>query len=1449
MHTRDPVPLDRNFSAIFRSESDSHEHKALAAWGLHTLKQWPEIDEGHRSVILGEAGAGKTYEMHVRAKYMEGQGRASFLIRLEDISEDFEQALEVGCAESFENWLGSHREAWFYLDSVDEARLSNPRDFEKAIRRFSQRIRGAQMRAHVCISSRPYAWRAKSDRDLIERYLPFNKLRTERKGDTSEPVGQVTQVTQSESALQVYWLCPLEEDQIRHFAVHRSTPEVDRLIEELKRLNLLELAGRPFDLEGVLAKWNSDRELGGRRKLLRHNIEARLRESDPDRDSRQPLSLDKAREGARLLAAAVTLTGDAGIRVPDNPHAKTGIDAPLVLAEWDSDDIETLLQRAVFDGVIYGAVRMRHREEREMLAAEWFLELLQKGNSRHAIEALIFRDQYGHQIIAPRLRPILPWLMLDDKNIRNRALAIHPEIALEGGDPAQLPFQERKKILVDIVKQIVSEEEKGTVHHNNAIALIAQSDLTEETLSLIDQHADHDDAIFFLGRLVWQGEMKDCVPRFLDIAGDPARGIYARIAATRAVMTCGTIRQQHTLWNSLLTAEAELPRRLFAGLVQDAPADATSVALLLSSIDKLTPYQRYESTGLTRALRGFTDRLPHPTSTVTSQPLAELARGFATMLDRPPFVDRHHCRISKDFSWLLSPAIQAVERLVSAHSEAAMQDHGIAIMLKRPAGRSWQVGGVDDYQDSLGELIPASPELNDILFWRCVEEERRRIEKDGRQLDNVLQVQWRQPYWSFAVDALPRVLDWVKARELEDDRLVALSLAIRIYAEGGRHANTLTKLQETVAGDAALEARLDRLRHPTVSEHQRKLQEENLEYKQKLEQQNSEQEQVKADWIARLKANPDRVRNPPGIEPGGFSNDQCWLFREVEGNGQRSSRGEGAAWESLIDEFGIDVARAYRDAAMSHWRHYKPGLRSENPAIQPEGSSGRVISYSLLFAMAGLEIEAQEVKDFPEHLSESEVRHALRYITLELNGFPSWLEAMYRTYPQAVIDAIQSELFWELANTQPGQHLHHILDDLNVYAPWLHTAIAGPLLDRMRAYDVPSCDALGGCFSIMRGSNVKPTELATVAQSKVAAGQPDDHLPYWYALWVDSKPNTGIPAVAHWLDSLGSSEESSHAAQLFISILMGTTRGRSSGPHNENFRTAKHLKALYVLMHRHIRSEEDTDRASGRVYTPELRDNAQDARNALFRFLSEIPGKAAYVAIEELVEDHPDPDTRPWMARHAFERAEQDGDIEPWTEEQVHEFGSRLTLTPSTHRQLYDLTLDRLTDLRNWIEQGTDSPFQTWQRAKSESELRNLVAGWLNQNWGNSLTAAQEPALANNQRMDIWLQSENVQSPVPIELKVLDKNWSGPKLCERLRNQLAGDYLKHEREGCGVMLLAWLGSSDRRRWRINGSLVEISGLRKALKNYWAGISNNFPNVAAIEIILIDMTIRANKSQT
>ena len=143
----------------------------------------------------------------------------------------------------------------------------------------------AEQRVRIFISSRPYAWRARSDRELVERYLPFAKPKSENAGDrdvVSEEV-DVDELVESDSGLRVYLLDPLDESGIRSFAGHRGIQQVDRLILELQRANLMSMAARSFDLEDILAKWETDQALDGWLELLQRNIELRMNEIDPDR--------------------------------------------------------------------------------------------------------------------------------------------------------------------------------------------------------------------------------------------------------------------------------------------------------------------------------------------------------------------------------------------------------------------------------------------------------------------------------------------------------------------------------------------------------------------------------------------------------------------------------------------------------------------------------------------------------------------------------------------------------------------------------------------------------------------------------------------------------------------------------------------------------------------------------------------------------------------------------------------------------------------------------------------------------------------------------------------------------------------------------------------------------------------------------------------------------------
>lgn len=412
---------------------------------------WHDLEDFRRVLILADPGAGKTFEALDRAKKIRDRGAKSFFIRIEAINATFETAFEVGTATEFAEWLISNEEAWFFLDSVDEAQLETPRALEDAIRLFGARIHDARERAHIFITSREDAWKALSDRSLVKQYLPFgapsDEATTETENDVAAPPD-----------LQVFRLAGLKIDQIRLFAGHYGVGNVSAFVAAIERGNLMSMGERPFDLKALIRKWQADQALGGRLEVLQRMIELLL--APLSSESSQPkIDTGKARAGARSLAAAVTLTGRNIICLPDGLLSADRIEPAKMLPDWSEAELAALLRTGIFDDIVYTSVRFRHREIRELLTAEWAAELMSRPEARTDVEALFFRTQYGEEVIVPRMRPTLTWLLLLDETVRDRALALEPEIATEGGDPSHLPLPVRQAMLTEIVERIAADKE------------------------------------------------------------------------------------------------------------------------------------------------------------------------------------------------------------------------------------------------------------------------------------------------------------------------------------------------------------------------------------------------------------------------------------------------------------------------------------------------------------------------------------------------------------------------------------------------------------------------------------------------------------------------------------------------------------------------------------------------------------------------------------------------------------------------------------------------------------------------------------------------------------------------------------------------------------------------------------------------------------------------------
>jgi hypothetical protein len=1420
----DYIELNRQFTPVPNSKEAAEENQILADWGHLKSKSWHDLEQEFRCVILAEAGAGKTSELKYRAEFLKQQGKPAFFICIEDIEADFQTAFEIGDQGDFQTWLESTQEAWFFLDSVDESRLKEPKTFEKALRHFARTISKGVHRAHIYISSRPYAWRASKDRELMKSIL-FHPIAGGTEVDDGS--GQ----SKHKGAPSIYLLRPLDREKIQHFCHTRNVENINLLLDEIERLNLWSLAERPFDLEAILAKWEKGQGLVGRLELLRFIIEKRLDDShNTDRSQKQTLNLEQAKQGARRLAAAVILTGQVNINVQDASHNKPGIEPTNILHDWEPGDVRALLERGIFNDVIYGAVRFRNRDVRELLAAEWFHHLLSKEQSRSKIENLFFREQYGEKVLSPRLRPILPWLILLDNYILTKSIGIRPEIAIEEGDPSRLPLQVRQQILSDIVQRIASGEEVRSAQDRSSLIRIATQDLANDTLQLINEHLNNDNAIYFLGRLVWQGKMSNCVEPLISIALDSSRVLYARRSSTLAVMACGYDAKKSHLWQTLNYQEVEIPYEIVEVLIREAVPD--NIEQVLLSLGKLVVPQKINSFLLNKTLHDYIERL------AAGKALSELTRlicGLNSYLEQRPLVQVQG-RISNKFYWLFEFAMHAVEKLIILSDDTVpLSEEALGILLNLPAIRYLEKESIRSYVNNLKTLISGRAALNDTLYWTSIERERAvRLEK-GEVLDDDWPVACHEHYWAFDVNSFARLVNHMVNRTLQDDKLIALRRAVRIYTQANKPPQLLSSLQEAVAANQPLREELDLLLSSTIHESIPQYQIYNQERTLQLEQIRLQREQDRRTWITELQTNPDQIHNFNGINQDELTSDLYWLMVELRDIRSADGFCDYANWELLIPEFGEPVALAYRTAAMSHWRKCLPELRSE-------GDPARDHTFYLSFAMAGLEIEAAETESFPNSLTEADARHALRYITWQIEGLPSWIEQLHRVFPALVEEAVLNELFWELENAQPQTPMHYILSPLVYHGPWLHRALAPALLQWIETNPTTLGNNRNHCLQILVNGGIEPARLAAVANQQITQANDQVNLPGWYALLVDCEPTTGIPQVQQWLENLG--DEASDAAKLFIVELIGKWDEREAKPYFMLFRTAEHLKSLYLMMHQYIRDEEDNDQNLIGV-----RDYAQNARNVLFDLLSKLPGKSSYTAITELIEEHPVPAYQNHFKSLAYRRAEEDSDIEAWSVEQLIEFEQSLTITPETHRQLFELVVHRLVDLKSWLERGNDSPWQTWQRVERETEMRNLIAGWLSRGQHLQFTIAQEAELANAQRPDFSVQCPKVDSPVPIELKLLEK-WRGPQLCERLRNQLVGDYLRESSARFGVMLLVWRGTDQAQgSWEINGSRVELNELANALKLYWNSIADEYPDVDDIAVIVIDLTMRSQVSDS
>ncbi len=1420
------IQLNRTFHPLSdKAENDDADIRRFI--GIGKPLGWSNLLKLRRVVILSEAGSGKTFEIRQIARQLRADKRPAFFLRLEHLGEHFESAFEEGSSDEFNAWLSSVDDGWLLLDSIDEARLRDPLDFAKAIRILGHRLGAAKQRAHIVLSGRSTAWRPNSDLALCVQHLPYV--------EPKEPPRSTDEIEQDKTAkekppFKVVALDDLNSKQIEIFAKAKGVIDAKSLLEAVERADAWSFTARPQDLEELVAFWTDRGRIGSQLELMTNSIQRRLAERSQERAEARPLSPARTRVGARLVAAASTLARESTVRIPDGHSSDKGLSIRSILPDWTDIECITLLSRPIFDEAIYGTVRFHHRTVREYLTAEWCAELLGQQTSRKRVEELFFRWQYGVEVVVPSMRQVLAWLILLDEGVRERAQRVAPEVFFEGGDPSQLPLATRRRILRRVCEQLAAGTSTRSVQNHSAIQRFAAEDLTNDVIELIEVYRDNKDLLWFLLRMVWQGQIGGALPQAKAVALTPSAEKYVRRAAFRAVAATGSPSDLAEVRESFSNEASPLDREWIAELLSHTDPTVGANDWLFQCIDKAKAPKRDSADSLIAETTRFVERMPR------SSQMA-FVRAANERLERPPVVEQRHCEISRANAWLLRPAGTAVHRLIEARDEAALDAACLAILHKLPVGEQYERIDFGDTEFQFRKLIQGWPELRFSLFWHLIAHERLHL---GKEKGERLTEWWNYSIFDsyvgpFNADDFASALTAIGERDFLDDKLVALTLAFDLYKSNGRPAEWRRSLKRAVAIDTQLKARLASLmKPPAESASTRKARLKHVNWQRQHKARKAIETENYEKWRASVRAKPESIRAPKLSKSDDVSRWQWLLYEKLREKQSDTSNVSVGDWQKLEGEFGGEVARAFRDGAVEYWRRHSPKLLSEGSDI----GSWRVPS---VFGLTGLAIESREVAGWPSGLTEAEAKLAFRYAMEEFNGFPHWMPKLFNVFPTLILGMMLIEIDYELSVEKPDEDSHYLLADLSWSGEWAWDAIAPELLKRLVACEPKNLRNLAHMLKVInQASTVSDTDIAQLAAARCELIANDERLASWYATWVGVLPAEAIPQLEAHLISIESSERQTMFAMEFVSQLMGARSNRATSHVRERFCDPASLKRLYLLMHRYVRRSEDIERAGTGVYSPELRDDAQDGRDRLFTSLTEITGKGAYLAMIELAEEFPDLEIRPRFLFRAKSKAEADSEGVAWTAEQVHEFTCKLERTPTTHRDLFDLAVMRLEDLKTDLEDGDSSNAEILRGVSDEVQVRKFIGGWCRAHANGRYSIPQEEELADAKRIDMRFHGAGVDAPVPCELKLAD-NWTGPALMERLETQLCGDYLRDVRSARGLFVLVYRG--EKRTWELSEGAVDFSALVGALQAHWMNISTRFPSIEEICVVGIDLTKR------
>ena len=1413
MHMNGFIDLDRRFRPLTDSElEDAESLAARSDYGFGI--GWPELLKYRRLILLAEAGAGKTEEMRQQAKHLAEEGRFAFFVELEFLDQEaVEDVLRPGEKERLDEWkTDGEAPAWFFLDAVDEMKLTRGK-LDRALRHLAMALHGSLDRARIVISCRPSDWLPHGDAATVNDQLP---VPPKDAGVPSEPserafldalresngVGSATHdqptfddVEDHEPdrpdvrALQTVVMLPMSSRRIKRFAQASGVPDVDAFLDEVHRRDAWIFARRPLDLTALIAAWNSSEQLGTRAQQHEKYVKIKL-EDKPYRPDDNVLAGDRACLGAERLALALALTRTRTIRSPEqepDPDRGTGVLDPVgILPDWTEAERLTLLRRALFDPATYGRVRFHHRSIQEYLAARRLHALREDDMSIRSLFRLLFAERYGVKVVLPSMRAIAAWLALWNDDVRRELIEREPEVLLTLGDPESLDMAARAKL----VRGFAAAYGEGRSRRLNIpiaeVRRLAHPNLVQVIRECWNDQSSNEDVRELLIEMIWQGRIEDCADLVRNVAFDDEGNPHHRVIAIRALVACDRRDDVAALAEALLNQSSGWPDRVTRGVADHLFPRFISADQLATLIER-TPEPAQGGSGFEWVSQQIVEELEP-----LSGPAVALRDKLADLVWRGRSKETALCDLKSRFEHLAPALTTLCNRQMAATTgqpDAALVH--ASIIACRFGGRR---GISRKTVDSLRAHVASDTNLRRDAFWAelAFVDEVDSTDDAWHRFFNVV-YDMHAGLVSHPTEADRRwLIEALADDRTPERRAVALHALIDIWRRNGRRNAELDTIRAGLKGDAALKRILDRWTVPP--ERDEEIDKYDREHRRLLTQAaREEEERLKGwrEWRDGLIADPADAFASTTVETT-LRNLYRWL-RATNKNLTRY-----AVWDKnrLVVAFGADVAVRAEKAFGGFWRVTRPELWSKRPAEKRNGPPGNWI-----LGLTGVAAEAR-TSGWTKKLSPEEAVKAAIYATIELNGFPPFVTDLATSHPAESKTVIGDEAKAQLAMGDDHDHLP-ILQHLGHADGAVKRLCVPALLEELMEQPlVVNDDAsarwlrhIDQVLEILDATEEK-TKRETIAEKCIARFKATPAGPM-ALVWLRGSfrfdvlrgAETLIDAFENDSGPAGSGIRA-RAVETFAGLFGHDRSIRFDVPDPE--RCARLLGRLVRYAYAFVRPADD--RVHEGVYSPNVRDHAERARQSLFHWLLETPGPETWRVVMDITDDDEFEESRDYFRLRARQRVATDADAEfgPYAPDDVYALEKRYELPPRDRDGLFALLLDRLDDLAHDLRHGDFSDRRTVQSINDEREMQRTIAWRLHERANGVYKVTREEEVAGGNYPDIRLSAVGVDQKVAVEVKIAD-NWTLRTLECALRKQLVGRYLRHSNCAVGCLLLTYHG--------------------------------------------------------